>query len=58
MKTVNVKNAFTGEKGVYKAYADSDGIVRVWDGIAGHYTTNHALTENQRHFVIQRTKGK
>ena len=30
-----------------KAYADPAGVVRVWDRIAGHYTTCHSLTPRQ-----------
>jgi hypothetical protein len=31
----------------YKARVDADGTVRVWDSVAGHYTTCHSLTERQ-----------
>jgi hypothetical protein len=47
MKTVNVRNAFSNEKGTYPAYADKIGVVWVWDAVAGHYTSCHSLTKNQ-----------
>lgn len=43
MKTVNVK--CWGE--MVRAYADADGVVRVWDSVARHYTTLHSLTPRQ-----------
>jgi len=30
-----------------RAYADEAGRVRVWDSVAGHYTTCHRLTPRQ-----------
>lgn len=45
--TVAVRNAFTSERGIYQATVDSDGTVRVWDDIAGHFTINHSLTPRQ-----------
>lgn len=44
MKTTNVK---TGWGYVSTAYAEVDGTVRVYDRIAGHYTTCHSLTDAQ-----------
>jgi hypothetical protein len=37
--------AFSG-RGIerIKARVDSDGTVRVWDSVAGHYTTCHSLS--------------
>jgi hypothetical protein len=29
------------------ACADDEGVVRVWDSVAGHYTTCHSLTRRQ-----------
>lgn len=46
-KTVTVRNAFTCERGTYRATVATDGTVRVWDSVAGHYTTAHALTAGQ-----------
>lgn len=42
--TIRVK-AFSGE-GVktHKVTADNSGSIRVWDPVAGHYTTCHALS--------------
>lgn len=38
-----------------KAYADSTGIVRVYDPIAGYYTTCHSLTDAQLRYVRAKT---
>ena len=46
-KTVTVRNAFTCERGTYRATVAADGTVRVWDSVAGHYTAAHALTARQ-----------
>ena len=35
----------------YRAKVDSDGTVRVWDSVAGHYTTCHALTPAQTRYL-------
>jgi hypothetical protein len=51
MKTTNVKTS----AGTVKAYADSTGIVRVYDSVAGHYTVCHSLTANQERYVRART---
>ena len=59
MKTANVKNAFeTGRRGSVPAYADESGVVRVYDSIAGHYTTVHSLTEGQQAYVRRMTQPK
>jgi hypothetical protein len=42
-----VRNAFSTERGTYRARVGSDGAVSVWDSIAGYYTTCHALTARQ-----------
>lgn len=44
MKTTNVK---TGWGYTSQAYADSTGTVRVYDRVAGYYTTCHSLTAGQ-----------
>jgi len=31
----------------YRAIVESDGTVRVWDSVAGSYTTCHSLTPRQ-----------
>lgn len=46
-KTINVRNAFTSERGTYRAIVDEDGTVRVWDATAGHFTACHSLTARQ-----------
>ena len=43
-RSVTVCNAFSAERGTYRAVVDEDGSVRVYDSVAGHYTTCHALT--------------
>ena len=43
INTVNVKCW----GGMVRAYADAEGVVRVWDSVAGHYTTLHSLTPRQ-----------
>jgi hypothetical protein len=48
-----VRNAFTGRRGTYEAYAEG-GRVWVYDSIAGHYTTLHALTPAQCRYVLAR----
>jgi hypothetical protein len=37
--------------GMVEARADADGTVRVWDSVAGHYTTCHSLTAAQARYV-------
>ena len=44
--------------GAFRAYAERSNdaiIVRVYDPIAGHYTTCHSLTPGQVRHVISRT---
>lgn len=45
--TIRVRDAFTGFKGAFRAQVDTDGTVRVWDSVAGYWTTCHALTPGQ-----------
>lgn len=47
MITVTVRNAFSTERGTYRAIVNADGSVGVYDSVAGHYTTCHALTPAQ-----------
>jgi hypothetical protein len=56
MKTVNVRNAFQGFKGNFKATVDDSGLVRVFDSIAGYWTTCHSLTEHQIRYVKANAK--
>lgn len=35
----------------HKFSVDPDGTVRVWDSVAGHYTTCHAMTPRTLHRV-------
>jgi hypothetical protein len=35
----------------YRARVEADGTVRVYDSLAGHYTTVHALTAAQIRYV-------
>lgn len=49
MKTVTtVANAFTNRTGIFRSYADATGVVRVYDPVAGHFTTCHDLTLRQQ----------
>lgn len=36
-----------GKNAGYRAIVDSDGTIRVWDSVAGHYTMCHSLTQRQ-----------
>ena len=45
--TIKVRNAFTGFKGTFFAKVDVDGTVRVYDSVAGYWTTCHCLTPGQ-----------
>jgi hypothetical protein len=56
MKTVNVRNAFQGFKGTFKATLTADGLVRVFDSIAGYWTTCHSLTPAQIRYVKANSK--
>jgi len=55
-KMTNVRNAFAGERGTYPAYYE-DGQVKVYDSVAGHFTTCHSLTDNQIARVKRLTMG-
>lgn len=48
MKTITARaKAFSGESvKTHKFAIDQDGTVRVWDSIAGHYTTCHSLSKS------------
>jgi hypothetical protein len=50
MKTVTIKaRAFSGENiKAHSVAVDADGTVRVWDSVAGHYTTCHSLSKAAR----------
>ena len=52
--TITVRNAFTGFKGTFSAKVDTDGTVRVWDSVAGYWTTCHALTAGQIAYARRR----
>lgn len=46
--TVASGRAFSGSsQWGYRAKVDADGTVRVYDDVAGHYTTVHSLTPRQ-----------
>lgn len=38
----------------YRASVSADGTVRVYDSVAGHYTTCHSLTPAQERYVRAR----
>lgn len=46
MKNMQIRcKAFAGGKvAIQKIQVDDKGVIRVWDEIAGHYTTCHSLT--------------
>ena len=44
MKTVTTKAKAFGKLVPIKAKVDEDGTVRVWDDVAGYYTTCHGLS--------------
>ena len=54
--TVTSGRAFTSDAphAGYRASVGADGTVRVWDSVAGHYTTCHALTPAQERYVRAR----
>ena len=44
--------AFTGEPRLFHdVLVSAGGVVRVWDSIAGHYTTCHALSEAEQEML-------
>lgn len=48
-KVTTKAKAFSGEKAKeYSFEVDSNGTVRVWDEVAGHYTTVHALSQSEQ----------
>ena len=55
MPTCNVRNAFSSRRGTYRAYADTEGTVYVYDRTAGHFTTCHSLTGCQESYVRRMT---
>ena len=44
MKTVTTKAKAFGKLANINATVDADGTVRVWDDVAGYYTTCHGLS--------------
>jgi hypothetical protein len=46
MKTIQIRcRAFTGDRiKINRISVDGDGLVRVWDSVAGHFTACHSLT--------------
>ena len=54
--TVSTGRAFTSDapNAGYRAWVGADGTVRVWDSVASHYTTCHALTPAQERYVRAR----
>jgi hypothetical protein len=57
MKTITMTTrAFSAEpRRAYRIAVDDDGTVRVWDAVAAHYTTCHAMTE--RSMAIARRRA-
>lgn len=53
MKTIEIKaKAFSGEKSKTNKFQVDGDVVRVWDSVAGHYTTCHSLSKT----AIQRIR--
>ena len=50
--TINVRTWNT----TAPACCGADGTVRVWDSVAGHYTTCHRLTAGQLRYVRSRVR--
>jgi len=49
MKTITTKaKAFGGKMETIKASVDTDGTVRVYDSVAGHYTTCNSLSDSAK----------
>lgn len=44
--TIRAKAFSGGRVQEHECMVDADGTVRVWDSVAGHYTTCHILTES------------
>lgn len=36
--------AFSGQEGSWKFLVETDGTVRIYDDVAGHYTIHHGMT--------------
>ncbi len=50
--TVRTGRAFGGDSSTgYRARVEANGTVAVYDSVAGHYTTCHALTAAQIRYV-------
>ena len=50
--TIRTGRAFSGDASTgYRARVEADGTVAVYDHIAGHYTTCHALTAAQIRYI-------
>jgi len=54
MKTVNVR--WMGARTT--AYADADGVVRVYDDVAGYYVRARTLTEGQMRYIRARARNQ
>lgn len=55
MKTITAKaKAFSTESArQYRFMVDADGTVRVWDDVAGYYTTCHIISERVRRRLVR-----
>jgi len=53
--TIATGRAFAGSsQWGYRACVDPDGTVRVYDDVAGYYTTCHSLTNAQQRYIRAR----
>ncbi len=53
--TMTCKPFTSEQRGSYRLTVDDAGIVRVWDSVAGHYTTCHSLSPRSQ--AAARTKA-
>jgi len=60
MKTIKARaKAFSGQ-GIreHKFSVDTDGVLRVWDSVAGHYTRCHNLSNSAERRIAKLAKGE
>jgi hypothetical protein len=55
---IYVRDAFSTERGRYRAIVAEGGVVLVWDSLAGHYTSLHSLKPTQIAYVLRRASAK
>lgn len=55
---IYVRDAFSTERGRYRAIVAEGGVVLVWDSVAGHYTSLHSLKPSQIAYVRRRAAAR